>query len=329
MVLNQTIQNIKDMSSWGSKAPKRRIRLGYHQVKPLGTFTQKTLPATVVSAYYEMPSKYSKEEYRTWIRLFLEHCEAHILFFCEESFKPFVEVCRSHFPDRTHIQILDRSEWIANSAFSQTFWETQYAIDPENKYHSVDLYKVWYEKKEFVKRAIALNPWNHTDFVWTDAGILRSEGLCRLVEKEFPHPERIPTDRILLLNVGEFTEKDNAIQTINGIPFRGGALGKMRIGGGIVAGSIESWKRYDRLYESIIDKYIQAKLFIGKEQIIMATLVLEHPDTVSLVEPKPICPEFWFYLLVWLGASSKLYNRMISDNTNIIRYSYEDLLRFV
>jgi len=74
----------------------------------------------------------------------------------------------------------------------------------------------------------------------------------------------------------------------------------MRIDGKLIAGSIASWQTYDTLYDSIVDKFIEAKLFIGKDQTLMATLVLEHSNTVSLVEPKPICPEAWFYLIVWL-----------------------------
>jgi hypothetical protein len=317
------------MSSWTNKNILKKIRLGYYQPNPFGTFLKKSLPPTIVSAYYEMSSKYPKENYRTWIRLFLENCQAHIIFFCEESFKPFVEDCRKNFKDRTNIQILDRKEWTANTEFSNDFWEKQHLIDSEKSIHSVDLYKVWYEKKEFIKRAIALNPWKHTDFVWADAGLLRSQELCNLVKDGFPYADRIPTDRILLSNIGQFTENDSVVRTINGIVFRGDTSGKMRIDAKLIAGSIESWNQYDKLYESILDKYINAKIFLAKDQTIMATLVLEHPNTVSLVEPKPIGGEPWFYLILWLGAAPIIYNKMISDSTNTRKHTYTDLLKYI
>ena len=209
------------------------------------------------------------------------------------------------------------------------FWDSQHTIDPEKAYHSPDLYKVWYEKKEFVKRAILLNPWNHTDFVWADAGILRSKELCSLIKDGFPHANRIPTDRMLLSNVGEFTEKDSIVRTINGVEFRGDTSGKMRIDAKVIAGSSESWKQYDILYDSILDKYRTANLFLGKEQTLMATLVLEHSSFVSLVEPKPIGPEFWYYLILWLGVVQPLFTRMNSDATNMKRHSYADLLKLM
>lgn len=168
------------MSSWGAVA-RPRIRLGYHQVKPAGTFVKKELPTTVVSAYYEMPSKYPKENYRKWVRLFLESVDCWLVFFCEKDLVPFIEDCRKEYPEKTTIVILPREHWVANKAFPPTFWKDQHATDPEKNIHSPELYKVWFEKKEFVKRAMEMNPYGHTDFVWTDAGICRSEGLAALI----------------------------------------------------------------------------------------------------------------------------------------------------
>jgi hypothetical protein len=197
-------------------------------------------------------------------------------------------------------------------------------MDPEKTIHSPELYKVWYEKKEFVKRAIALNPWNHTDFVWCDAGICRSEAFAKVL-KNFPVASRIPTNKILLCNVGEYTERDEQIYMVNGVPIQGGASGKMRIGGGIVAASKTMWEVYDRLYEQTVDKYIQARLFFGKEQNILETLVLEHRDKVSLVEPKPIGPELWFYLALWLGVGPNAYKRMNDSQSQMKQMSYEEI----
>lgn len=300
------------MSSWGAAA-RPRIRLGYRQIKPAGTFVKKELPATVVSAYYEMPSKYPKENYRKWVRLFLEGVDCWLIFFCEKDLVPFIEDCRKAYPEKTTIVILPRERWVANQDFPPTFWQEQHAVDPEKGIHSPDLYKVWFEKKEFVKRAMELNPYNHTDFVWTDAGFCRSEGFAALI-RQYPNADRIPTNKFLMLNVGEFTEKDNDIVNVNGVPIRGGGHGKMRIGGTLLAASRDSWLKYSEAYDSILNRYVEAKLFCGKDQSIMATLVLENTDLISLVEPKAIGPELWFYLGLWLGCSEKLYG-VLNDTT--------------
>ena len=311
------------MSSWGAAA-RPRIRLGYHQVNPAGTFVKKEMPATVVSAYYEMPSKYPNEKYSTWLRLFLETIDCWLVFFCESDLVPFIEDCRKAYPETTTIVVLPRERWIANRAFPPKFWLDQHAIDPEKSIHSPELYKVWFEKKEFVRRAIELNPYGHTDFVWTDAGICRSAGLAALI-RTYPVADRIPTNKVLLLNVGEFTEKDSNIVFINGVPIKGGGHGKMRIGGGIVAASRDMWLNYCDAFDTVVQKYLAAGLFIGKEQSIMATLVLENTDLISLVEPKAIGPELWFYLALWLGCSEKLYGVLNDKTRQGQKKSYEEL----
>lgn len=313
------------MSSWNAGLPRKRIRLGLYQPTPAGRFTTKELPATVVSAYYPLQkSKYTYDHYNKWLRLFLTNCEAHMVIFTNAETAPFLESCRSNFPTKTKVVILEPNEWTATTQFPADFWENQHAIDKESNIHSPELYKVWFEKKEFVKRAIEMNPWNHTDFVWCDAGICRSESLSKLM-KRFPVSSRIPTDKILLCNVGEYTEKDEQVKYINGIPFQGGASGSMRIGGGIVAASVSMWTIYDKIYTDTMNKYIQANVFCGKEQNVLETMVLEYRNHISLVAPERIGPEVWFYLALWLSVGENAFKRMNHPVQKQTQMTYEQL----
>ena len=313
------------MSSWGQTAARKRIRLGYYQPTPAGNFQEKTAPATIVTAYYPLQkSKYTTKQYEGWLKLFLQGCEGHMVIFTDEATAPFLTGLRSAYKDRTRVVVLARDRWTSSTQFSERFWQNQHVRDPEKTTHSVELYKVWYEKKEFVKRAIQMNPWNHTDFVWCDAGICRSEAFAKCL-RNFPVASRIPTDKILLCNVGEYTERDEQIYMVNGVLIQGGASGKMRMGGGIVAASKEMWTVYDTLYEQTVDKYIQANLFFGKEQNILETLVLEHRDKVSLVEPKPIGPELWFYLALWLGVGPNAFRQLNDAKAQLKPMTYEEL----
>lgn len=310
------------MTSWLSQGPSKKIVLGYRQKYPEGKFIQKTKPATVVSAYYEMPSKHSVEQYKIWIRIFLESIPCYLVFFTEEPYKEFIEDCRKLYKDRTHIIVLDRSQWKANN-FSKEFWDNQFDKCEEKTLHkSSELLKIWYEKKEFVKRAIEINPFDHEDFIWNDAGFLgRRPELLKLI-KNYPNANRIPTNRILMLNYWPFTLKDNE-ETYSII---GGGSGKPRIQGAILAAHKDIWFKYDILYDSMIKKYLQADLYIGMDQSIMASITLNHKDIVSLVELKTICPEPWFYLGLWLGANDKLYSLFMSDRTNSLKKSYKQML---
>lgn len=317
------------MSSWNQGSLRKKIRLGYYQETPAGKFSKEPRNATVVSAFYEMPSKYQDGSYQPWIRYFLENCDCNLVFFTEENLVPFIEDCRKGYEEKTHVIALPRTEWIATTAFPVSFWNTQRTIDPEALIHkSSDLYKVWYEKKEFVKRAIQLNPFESEVFVWADAGICRHPELAALL-KEFPHTERIPLDKIMLYNIGRFTERDDVIVKINGVPIQGGASGKLRISGGVVAGGISAWKAYDEAYEQVVTKYIQANLFLGKEQNIMTTLVLENRQIVSLLEPNPAAPEEWPYMALYLGCPTTTFQTLMNKKTSFTKVSYAELLRTV
>ena len=317
------------MSSWLSGGHSRPPpRLGYYQPLPEGTFIQKEKPATVVSAYYEMKSKYDTGKYRQWLRLFLESVQCYLVFFTDESLAPFIEECREKWKDRTKVVILPREGWRANMEFPPGFWEAQYKLDPEASTHSPELYKVWYEKKEFVKRAIALNPFEHDDFVWTDAGIVRHQEVADLIAEHFPVADRIPTDRILLMNVFPFTLSDEKEVKIGPITLKGGP-GKHRIGAGVIAANRTLWGRWNEFYDRVLEKYRAANLFVGKEQALMATVVLENKSAISLLDARAIVPLDYNYLLLYLGVSSPVYKRFRVPDSKKRKYSYQELLGIV
>ena len=83
---------------------------------------EKVCEATVVSAYYTLNSKNSEEIYKQWIRTFLQACPAHLVFFTEPNHVDFVKEFRQTCLDKTHIVVLDKSEWTATTQFDPTFW---------------------------------------------------------------------------------------------------------------------------------------------------------------------------------------------------------------
>ena len=275
------------MSSWkvNKSAPRANpLKVTYNA----GTFTDKSQPATVVSAYYTLDSKNSEETYKKWIRAFLESCGSYLVFFTEPKHLDFITECRGAYVDKTKIILLDKSEWTASTKFADEFWQAQHKIDPERRKvnHSPELYKIWYEKKEFVLRAIELNPFQHTDFVWTDAGCVRSEPPPPLTH--YPNPNKIPTDRMLLLNIEPFLEGDTDFKNVN------------RIGGTILAASAPTWRTWSEKYDSVLESYVKANRFVGKDQSIMASITMEAPELISLVKPQDSTVSKWFYLLIYL-----------------------------
>jgi hypothetical protein len=94
--------------------------------------------------------------------------------------------------------------------------------------HSPELYAIWYEKKEFVKRTIETNPFSSDKFIWCDAGCLRYPQWTPNVYN-FGQEKNIPDDKMLLLQVFPFTEEEINQETPRKFEIVN------RIGGGIQA----------------------------------------------------------------------------------------------
>jgi len=265
--------------------------------------------ATVVSAFYRMPSKFSEDTYIHWARLFFGQIPCFLVLFIEEEMLATFKEIRAPFESRTHLIVLPRSEWQANVKWGYNIWEQQAVKDHENK-HSADLYKIWYEKKEFVLRAAAINPFGHGKYVWADSGLIRSKEVQGWFSN-FAVADRIPEDKMLLLQIDPFTEDDCDLQE-DGL--YGNFIKKNRIGGGIQAATAKTWLTWSEKYDKMMTRYIAANRFIGKDQSIMASVILEEPTIALLIRPygyykHPL--NLWFFLGLWLGANDARFKKLI------------------
>ncbi len=318
------------MTSWIRVAPRSGLpppRLGYFQSLPEGTFAPPATtepPATVVTAYYEMKSKHTPTKYREWISRFLRTLTCPIVFFTDAETLPFLESC-PRVSRQVEFIVLPRSQWKANdlSRFPARTWEAQHMIDPERAIHSVELYKVWYEKKEFVLRAMERNPFSSTKFVWTDAGIMRNAEFEELLRGRYPYPSRIPTDRMMILNYAPFTLSDEADYMINRVSIKGGGKDKPRLMGNIFAATAAVWRSWSALYDQTVQRYLKAGLFFGKDQTVCMTMTLENKGAVSLLDLKKIAPEPWFYMLLYLSVPDRVWDILRSDQADKEKWTYK------
>ena len=265
--------------------------------------------ATVVSAFYRMPSKFSEEIYISWARNFFGQIPCFLVLFIEQEMVPIFKEIRAPFESRTRIIVLPRSEWQANIKWGYNIWEQQALKDHESK-HSPDLYKIWYEKKEFVLRAAAINPFGHDKFVWADAGLIRSKEVQGWFSN-FAVADRVPNDRMLLLQIDPFTEDDCVLQE-DGL--YGNFTKKNRIGGGIQAGTAKMWHIWSEKYDQMMARYIAANRFIGKDQSIMASVILEEPEKALLIKSYGYYKHphnLWFFLGLWLGANNARFKKLL------------------
>lgn len=251
---------------------------------------------TVVSAYYPIASKNTSEQYMKWIQGFWPNMQCQLVFYTEPGLVPRFQKI---FAGKAVVVGLPFSELKAFRKLPASVWKDACALDTEQN-HSAELYALWYEKKEFVMRTIETNPFHSSKFVWCDAGIGRFPQWIQNIQG-FPDKMRIPLNRMMLLQVDPFQAADS-ICGADGIYGDFGT--RSTVGGGILASDKNGWSAWNKAYDTVLLKYLGAGRFIGKDQNIMASVVLEYPGlAISIQRPKSLGPVAgWFYLLIYLAG---------------------------
>jgi hypothetical protein len=257
---------------------------------------------TLVTAFYEVRSKRTPLQYFFWIAQFFTNYQGHLVVFTESKFAGLFAKWRRQFSDKTRIIIVPKDEWVAQKQFPARFWEHQYQLDHET-FHSPELYMVWYQKNVFVQQTILVNPFNHTKFMWCDAGIIRKMQNKSLVSTMHLYASsRILEDKMTLLQINPFKEDENESAVPLDFQFRGD-----RMGAGIFAGGIQAWQKWIARYNSIMMQCLQKGYFVGKEQNIFNNIVVQWPEDVHVVHPQfPFIrndDDEWFFLIYYYSCT--------------------------
>lgn len=249
----------------------------------------------VVSAFYRIPSKFSVEKYFEWITPFFTMCPFQLVIFTEPELIPKFTHMRREYMNKTIFVGLPFSEWGSIKRYGREMWENEKKKDHE-EYHTPELYCTWYEKKEFVKRAIGMEAFGADYFVWCDAGILRFPQWIPAIQP-FPLISRIERGKMTFLQVEKFSPEDTWNKDFQR---------ENHIGGGIQAADKETWLWWYDEYDRMLQKFLETKKFVGKDQNILASCYLLNPEKYRLVVPPQNMDGYsiWFWLLLWLSGVS-------------------------
>lgn len=246
----------------------------------------------VVSAFYPIPSKFPVEQYLQWMEQFFLQTPFHLVLFTDQELLPIFSKWRAQWRDRTILVGLPFTEFSALRKWGSDPWIQAKQEDHETN-HSPELYCMWYEKKEFVLRAIAMNAFGAEKFVWCDSGILRYPDWISRIQR-FPLEEKIVGGKMNLLQIVQFEKGDTAESNFRFVN---------RVGGGIQAADKETWIWWSEQYDVMMKKYIASGRFIGKDQSIMASLCLQYSEKVHLIESPSSYDGIakWFWLLLYFS----------------------------
>ena len=258
---------------------------------------------TLVTAYYEIPSKFSRDRYMAWATTFLA-LEAPIVLFTDA---PCVDAIREKRGSRPlHLVVLPFAE-LETWAY-RAEWVAHHALDPEKAVHSPELYAIWAEKAFFVHKAIQLNPF-HTDFFfWCDIGAFRDPSVPRAVLDSFPSTAHLKRDKLLLQAIAPMCPADYEPQP-DALP--GKALtstwNECRLVGGLWGGGVPACLRWKQAYHDMLLAYFAANRFAGKDQPVMFSALLRDPSLADVVTCTKSGIDSWFFLEHLLSKSPERY----------------------
>jgi hypothetical protein len=251
--------------------------------------------STLVTAYYEISSKKSIEQYHEWIRTFMQ-LQCNMVIFTDKKSSEWLYKNFPETPSRKYY-VLEISEFTT----SQWDYKKDEVIDHEKWVgHSENLYKVWNEKPFFVGRAFSDNVFKSNMFVWCDIGCFRDTNMMKYFKDTFPHTEKLNHSKIQMLQIVPFTEEDkeniyenydDRFRFVN------------RIGGTMFSVPKHLVNKFCEIHKHTIEEFNKRDLFKGKDQSLFAFEVLQNPVLFDLVHSK--VPDYmsycdWFYFhIAW------------------------------
>jgi len=250
---------------------------------------------TIVTAYFQLPkAKASHAKYVEWMKNMLK-IQNPMVIFCDEQSRAMIQSMRG---DAITQIIVTRFEEFYSFRYVKSFLEHE-KMDREVAIgHNVYLYMIWSEKSHFLKRAIEMNVFSSSYFLWVDIGCFRRPSSGYL---QWPNPARIaamPCDKVLLLSVYPFTESELNVSKKEDLP---SFQFTNRLGAPIFGGGAEILLQWHDKYFEMLEYFISIGRFIGKDQSIMNSVYLTNRAMCELIHWKQPCHDMWFYLQEYLA----------------------------
>ena len=238
---------------------------------------------TLVSAYFRIPSKHSVSDYNRWVYNFLKINHTMVFFVDSSCYEEIIYKRPLEYRNKTIWIKTDITDFYSYKNYYKEFSET-YKIDIEKNIHSVPLYLVWAEKVNFLKIAIEKNYFKSMCFYWIDAGCFRGPGDVQNYINDWPSPEKCFEDgRVYMSEVLKHSKSFYTRYTNFDIPTHMAMQRSLSVDGSSFGGRKEYVLRFRELYYEVLKKFIEHKIFIGKDQNLFSYIAFNNPQVVKLV----------------------------------------------
>ena len=237
---------------------------------------------TVVTAYYQIKSKYSVEKYDTWMKNFLK-IPFNLVVYTDNQSAPKIQKDRGDLPIKMVIKDF-------NQLYHYKFYDKYQKMyaDDVNQKHSPELYIVWADKVKFVNDAIEKNYYNSDFFVWCDIGTMR---FPEYQNPNFPQTKYMLHNKVsfAILKSFDTEERKNKLMKNDVV----------RAAGNIQIGDRTSWKLYNIIWDKTVSQMMSANIDTSNDQRVMGNIALRYPELIDMVYPPLYYDKSgWWYLLL-------------------------------
>jgi len=256
---------------------------------------------TLVSAYFNVKSKYSKTEYLNWINNFLQINHSMIFFIDNTYYEEIISKRPKEYQKKTIWVKTNITDFYSYKKFFKEFNQT-HELDVEKKIYSVPIYLVWAEKINFLKIATVKNFFNSKCFYWVDAGCFRDNSKIKKYINDWPSSEKCFEDGRILLNeiIKHTKEVKDGLKEFN-VELHNNFQRFHNVDPSIFGGKKKYIFKFAELYYNTIKLFVKHGIFIGKERNLFTYISYFYTDVVKLVYSG-----FYFYFQEYL---SKDYNK--------------------
>lgn len=244
----------------------------------------------IVSCYYEVPSKTSKEQYYAWMNNFMDISVRKLIFTNNQTF----ETLSKKYPENENRTYILKE--ISEFRTSECDWSYDELIDTEKHVgHNRLLYQIWNEKPFFIKCAAESFP-QYDAYIWCDIGYFRSFK----PPTSFPNSAKYTLETIQFVQIRRFDKDD--LHQIEKVDER--FRFKTTIGGGMFVTPRNLIDSFADIHTNMIHTFSRNKYFKGKDQSLYAFEILQNPDLFACIHPEgeedPI-HGYWFYFAKYLS----------------------------
>lgn len=253
---------------------------------------------TLVTAYFQLKSKYSDDTYDKWMSHMLSMKDAMVIF-TSPDFVSNILKHRQHALNKTVVISMPLEHVPMAQEFTQEFWKAQHDMDPEKRLHqNYPLFWIWLSKSWFVYEAVERNYFGSHIFMYTDIGSFRKEKFrdIRLMR----HPALVPRHSILFM----------AHHTPNPPPTK---LWNDKIkqkqhfyqSGSQAIGYADTWRDFHAAFLTTIQQFVLQEMFLGEDQAVLQSTCLLHPNLCAYIPFTQVPDNHYFGLRYVLRHGGK------------------------